>query len=410
DMVCVDDGTISFNPLTDPIKSYVKDGWITAHNTSLGADNGVGMAVMLAILENKDLKHPKLECLLTVDEEVGLIGAKSLAPDFIEGRKILNIDTGSDKEIVISSAAILTQVTSKTYEKIDAPADLIYYKINFGGGLGGHSGLNINQGRANSILMSSKILNTLSEEFEMKVSEIGGGVVANGIPNDAKIVVGLKTDKVDAFVSKCKKLFEEAKEEYKEGDPNLSIRIESTDKPRFLIDDSSIKCILSALSSVKNGVFEMSTTVPGMVALSSNVGCMKQNENEIVISVMTRGENNINTQNLGNDIRQCFLDNDITSLFTEDSFTPGWSGDPTSSMVSLIKSSFHSKGVVDVKITGLHAGLECGYIQNIYPDADVVSIGFNIEEGHSINERVEISSIKKMWEIILSILSNADRI
>lgn len=405
DMVCEKNSDVVHDFDKDPIETYVDGDWLKAKGTTLGADNGIGVAAQLAILAAKDIEHGDLECLFTVDEETGLTGAYALGKDFLSGKCMINLDTEEEGEFYIGCAGGKgTNITFK-YKETDAPMDYYWFSIQVRGLNGGHSGSEIHKGLGNANKILNRYLWQLSRKMDLRLSEIDGGNLHNAIAREAYAVAGVPVGDRDAVATSLNVFIADIEGELKVIDPNVKVLIETVDEPKSVIDKDTTFNLLNAIYACPHGVLAMSMDIPGLVEASTNLASVKMKEgNTIVIGTSQRSS----TESLKN-----WAANMINAIFTlakaevvhGDGY-PGWKPNPNSKVLEVGKECYRRLYGKEPEVKAIHAGLECGLFLEKYPHLDMISCGPTITEAHSPAEQVKISSVEKWWVLLLEMLKN----
>ncbi len=410
DMVCEKNEGITHDFSKDPILLRVEGDYLYAVDTSLGADNGVGVASMLAILDTSDVVHPPLECLFTVDEEAGFSGALEIEPHFLQGKIMLNLD-GEDENIYIGCAGSGNTRFGFPFNYKKMPVEgKEKYVINVSGLKGGHSGINIHLGRANAIKLLSRVLLRLEKGLKLDLIKIDGGNKLNAIPREAKAHILIKTGDAQELKSGIATFFKELSDEFKLIEPNLQIEavpltIESTEE--YLMESDVKNRILKLLTGLPHGVIKMCDHID-VVETSTNLAKIrtkqgKEEKGEVIIRSMSRSC--INAELTGIRARLKTIGIAAGAEVKEGRLYPGWNPDENSKLLNLAKNVYQDlfKEVPSAKI--VHAGLECGIIGEKFPGMDMISIGPWIENPHSVEERVRISSVAKYFNFLKGILT-----
>lgn len=405
DMVCEKNSGTVHDFDNDPIETYIDGDWLKAKGTTLGADNGIGVAAALAILASNDIEHGKLECLFTVDEETGLTGAYALGKDFLTGDILINLDTEEEGQLYIGCAGGKGTNAIFKYEEEETPMNQFWFKLEVKGLNGGHSGAEIHKelGNANKIL--NRFLWNISRKMEVRLASIDGGNLHNAIAREASAIVGIPVGDKDRVVALLNVFIAEIEDELKAVDPNVQIVIGTTDEPSFIIDHKTTYGLLNSICACPHGVLSMSKDVPGLVEASTNLASVKMKEgNTIVIGTSQRSS----TESLKN-----YAASMVNAAFTlggakveHGAGYPGWKPNPDSAILKVAQQSFKRLYNKDPKVKAIHAGLECGLFLEKYPHLDMVSCGPTITDAHSPAEQVNIPSVDKWWKLLLDVLKN----
>ena len=404
DMVCEKNNETVHDFSKDPIKMLAKDGWVTADGTTLGADNGIAVAMGMALMEAADIVHPPLEFLFTIDEETGLTGASALKSDFLDGRILLNIDSEEEGALYIGCAGGLNTELSKDIQWQDAPAGYQTYLLKVGGLRGGHSGLNIHEGFGNAIILSGRMLKGLGCELDLKVAAVNAGSKHNAIPREADSVIMIS----DSDLAKAKKMIAEFdaiyKEEYKFVDAGVFISLEKTDKVDKVFSDDFTSKLTRLLYAMPHGVMAMSHAIDGLVETSTNMAIIETKEDTVEMLTSQRSSVASEVYDVAGKVRAI---GELAGFRVEhnDGY-PAWEPDPDSKLLATCKKIYTDKYGSEPEVKAIHAGLECGIIGERYEGMEMISFGPDIEGAHSPDERIRIESVQHVWEYLLEILKN----
>lgn len=388
----------------DPIKPRIIDGWVYATDTTLGADNGIGVAAALAVLSSTEIKHGPLECLFTFDEETGMTGAIELQPNLLQGDILLNLDSEDYGELFIGCAGGIDTVAKIDFNKEVTPSSMTGLKVHLKGLKGGHSGIDIHKGRGNSNKILNRFLWLAQKSFDFRLSEINGGTLRNAIPREAYAIIAIKSEHKNAFVDFAQQYLSTLKNELVNTDPQVSLTTEAIDLPTHVIDIVTQSKFINAVYACVNGVFKMSTDMPGLVETSSNLAIIKMKDNSLYIESLQRSSVDSQKDDVKDAVASCFLM--IGAEVTHNGSYPGWQPNPKSEILEVTKKVFKDLTGTDCKVMGIHAGLECGLLGKIYPHWDMISFGPTIKGAHSPDERVDIQSVEKFWIYFLEVLKN----
>jgi dipeptidase D len=404
DMVHQKNADTTFNFDTQGIEMYVDGDWVRARGTTLGADNGLGVATIMAILESKDIPHPAIEALFTIDEETGMTGALNLKGGILQGQILLNLDTEEDDEIDIGCAGGVDVTATRTYYEEEVPEGSVAYSITVKGLNGGHSGMDIHKGLGNANKIMNRLLFDAFENFGLQVAEINGGSLRNAIPREstAKVIISEMFD--EAYVFDMQEIINDIKAEYKTTEPNLSIEIVKSDLPEKVMDLGVQEGIIRAIYAAHNGVYKMSADMADLVETSNNIARVIIKDGEILVGCLTRSSVESSKFDLANALRSAF---ELVGCEVELSGSyPGWTPNVNSEILEVLKDIYEKQNGEKPKVVACHAGLECGILGTNYPDMDMISFGPTIHGAHSPDERASISSAQKYWKFVLEILSN----
>jgi dipeptidase D len=389
---------------TEGIKMFVEGDWIKAEGTTLGADNGLGVAAIMAILSSTDIEHPEIEALFTIDEETGMTGAMGLKAGVLKGEILLNLDTEEDDEIGIGCAGGVDVTATKTYKEEETPANTTGFTIAVKGLNGGHSGMDIIKGLGNANKIMNRILFDSFTNFGLRISEINGGSLRNAIPRESFATVVVDTVSKEPFLFETTEVINTIKKEFSTLEANLEIEITeviAAEKVMNLgVQEGFIKAIYSAL----NGVYRMSPDVDGLVETSNNIARIIVKDGTIKIACLTRSSSESNKWDLANSLRSCFelagFDVDFEGTY------PGWLPNLNSEILVIVENIYKELFKENPRVEACHAGLECGILGQNYPTIDMISFGPTIRGAHSPDERAQISSTQKFWKLLLHVLKN----
>ena len=402
DMVHQKNNDTDFDFDTQGIEMYVDGDWVRANGTTLGADNGLGVATIMAILESTDIVHPSIEALFTIDEETGMTGAMGLKGGLLTGDILLNLDTEEDDEIGVGCAGGVDVTATRTYEQEETPEFKKGYSITVKGLQGGHSGMEIITGLGNANKIMNRLLFDGFENFGLRISEIDGGSLRNAIPRESNATVAIDAVHEDAFLSEMNALAETIKTENKTLEPDFTVVIEACETPEFIMDLGVQEGITRALYSALNGVYRMSADIPGLVETSNNIARVIIKDGAIKIGCLTRSSVESAKEDLANVLRATF---ELTGCEVELSGDyPGWTPNMDSSILKVLDALYEKLNGEKANVAACHAGLECGILGQNYPDMEMISFGPTIKGAHSPDERASISSAKKYWNFVLEIL------
>ncbi|HHN48547.1 MAG TPA: aminoacyl-histidine dipeptidase [Bacteroidales bacterium] len=388
----------------DPIQAYIDGEWVKARGTTLGADDGIGMAAQLAILAAKDIPHGPIECLFTVDEETGLTGAFGLQPDFLKGKILLNLDSEDEGELFIGCAGGRETVATMSFSMVPVGDDPLAYTVKVSGLKGGHSGDDIHKGLANAIKILNRVLWNSNKKFDVRISHFEGGNLHNAIARESAALVAIPRRFKKEFEQYVEEMQEIIRYEYRSTEPNMTIRAKPADLPSQLIDISTQEKLLNALYACPHGVMAMSREIPDFVETSTNLASVKMNKTKIVITTSQRSSLESSKICVADMVGSVFA---LTGARIEQSAGyPGWTPDPASEILKITKNAYVKLFGSEPKVLAIHAGLECGLIGEKYPDMDMISYGPTIKGAHSPDERLEIETVKKFWDLTLEILAN----
>lgn len=400
DMVHQKNSDTSFDFDSMGIEMLVDGDWVRANGTTLGADNGIGVSAIMALLASSDIAHPPLEALFTIDEETGMTGALGLKAGVLNGRILLNMDTEDDTELTIGCAGGVDVTATGHYPAISATG--VAYQIRVKGLTGGHSGMDIHKGRGNANKIMNRLLTATTSAAGVSVSSIDGGSLRNAIPRESKAIVTVPSGAVAVFEKTIAGLTAEISAEYRTTDPDLKISCEPCDLPQTAMDKEAQRKLLAAVYACQNGIYRMSPDIEGLVQTSNNLARVLVEEGRITILCLTRSAVDSEKMDLAESIRQS-LQLGGTEVVFSGSY-PGWTPEPDSGIVRLMSKLYLEKYQSEPQVNACHAGLECGILGSNYPGMQMISYGPNIRGAHSPDEKVQISSVQKFWDFTLSVL------
>ncbi|MHA7843754.1 MAG: aminoacyl-histidine dipeptidase [Winogradskyella sp.] len=404
DMVHQKNNDTVFDFDTQGIDMYVDGDWVKAKGTTLGADNGLGVATIMAILESDSIAHPNLEALFTIDEETGMTGAQGLKGGLLKGEILLNLDTEEDDEIGVGCAGGIDVTATGSYNEQPVSKDgYKAYKIEVKGLQGGHSGMQIHEGLGNANKIMNRLLYAVIEDI--KIAEIDGGSLRNAIPRESVAVVVLKSDKEEVLLNVLKALSETIKKEYKTMEPDLKMVFTETDSPKNVMPFEAQVQLVKALYAAHNGVYRMSADIKDLVETSNNIARVIVKDGNIKVGCLTRSSVESSKMDLANALKSTF---ELAGCEVEFSGSyPGWTPNMDSAILKVMVPIYEQLNNGEKPhVAACHAGLECGILGQNYPEMDMISFGPNIKGAHSPDERAQISSAQKYWNFVLEILKN----
>lgn len=397
DMVAEKNNDVEHDFLKDPIDTYIDGEWVKARGTTLGADNGIGMAACLAALIDNTLVHGPLECLFTVNEEIGLEGAINLGEGMITGKILINLDSEDDGEIFVGCAGGIDTTAIFNYKRSVAPEHFHYLKVSVSGLLGGHSGGDIHQGRANANKLIARFLWNLTQKHEVAVSEFDGGNLRNAIPREAHAVFGIHGEARATVEEALNNYAAEIAAEFEGIEPSVKFAIESIDRPEYCIDSDTSLRLIRALYSAPHGVYSMSRALPGLVETSTNLAAVKM-EAEDKIKVTTSQRSSVESRKM--DIAgqvEAHFQLAGAEVSHSDGY-PGWAPNMNSPIMKISAEAYEELFGVKPAIKAIHAGLECGLFLENNPHLDMVSFGPTMTGVHSPDEQLNIPTVEKFWK------------
>ena len=400
DMVCQKNNDVNFDFETQGIQMEVEGDWVKAKGTTLGADNGLGVASILSILESTDLAHPSLEALFTIDEETGMTGAIGLKPGQLHGKILLNLDTEEDDEIDIGCAGGIDVTASQNYDVQESTGQIV--KITVNGLQGGHSGMDIHKGFGNANVILSRLLFSGISDQNIQLISIDGGGLRNAIPREGNVVLSVRNS-VD-FIASANNLKVDILEEFANVEKDLKINIENYSTSEKAVSEEDSKKIIYALKSAFNGVYRMSPDVENLVETSNNVARVELKNGELKILNLSRSSVDSSKLAVAEQLKSVF---ELAGMKVDFSGSyPGWKPKPGSEIVKLMEKIYEKDFGEKPQVVACHAGLECGIIGANYPEMEMVSFGPTIRGAHSPDERANVPSVQKFWGFLKEILAN----
>jgi len=402
DMVCEKNEDTVHDFDHDPILAYIDDGWVKARGTTLGADDGIGIATQLAILASEDIEHGPMECLFTVDEETGLTGAFGLKAGFLKGNILLNLDSEDEGQLFIGCAGGKDTVAEMQTGWTTSPENHQAFRIKVSGLLGGHSGDDINKGRGNANKILNRVLWDASNTLGALVASFEGGNLRNAIAREASATI-MVPDKQAANLKKLTVHYDQAiKKELHISDPGVKIQIEETDQPERVLDTITQAALINSVYACPHGVIAMSQDIKDFVETSTNLASVKTGPDAIIITTSQRSSVESAKTNICNMVASVFRM--VNARITHSDGYPGWTPNPNSGIVEITRQAYTDLFGEDPKVLAIHAGLECGLIGDKYPGMDMISYGPTLRGVHSPDERLEISTVTKFWDLTLEVL------
>jgi len=407
DMVHQKNTGTEFDFDSEGIRMRVEDDWIRAEGTTLGADNGIGVASIMAILASQDIPHPAIEALFTVDEESGMTGALGLRSDALAGSILLNLDTEDDTELTIGCAGAVNVLASGTYVPEEATSDDRAFVVRIRGLVGGHSGMDIHRGRANANKLLNRVLFLAAEGLGLRIASIDAGGLRHAIPREAQACVTVALNNVEAFKECVAEQAAVLRAEYSTTDPDLELSLEPAGLPGSLLPHTFQQELLRAIYACPNGVFRLSPDIEGLVQTSNSLARVRAAAGEFEVNCLVRSAVDSEKLDLATAIR-CTFEPIGASVELSGSY-PGWAPRPEAPIVKLMSGLYEELFGQEPAVLACHAGLECGILGASYPDMQMISFGPNIRGAHSPDERVQISSVQKFWRLLLATLERIPR-
>lgn len=405
DMVCEKLVDIEFDFDNDPIQTYVDGEWLAAKGTTLGADDGIGCAIEMAILDSNDIEHGPLECVFTRDEETGLTGAEGMKPGFMTGDMLINLDSEDEGQIFVSCAGGRSTTAKFRYEKENAPEGLFFMKASLKGLVGGHSGDDINKKRGNALKIIARFLYLVQEKYGLRLASFNAGKLHNAIPRDGMAIFGVPADKKENVKADWNVFAAEVADEYHVTEKSMQFSMESTDSEKVLPLETSTK-LIRALQAVDNGVFAMcqDEALAWMVETSNNVASVETTDTEVTIVSSQRSNVMSALDNQAATIKALFQL--AGAEVVQGDGYPAWKMNPDSKLTAIAVEKYKKLFGKEPKVIGIHAGLECGLFSEKYPNLDMVSFGPTLRGVHSPDERLHIPTVQMVWDHLLEILKS----
>ncbi|MBT8059121.1 MAG: aminoacyl-histidine dipeptidase [Gammaproteobacteria bacterium] len=407
DMVHQKNADTDFDFDSEGIRMFVDGDWVKADGTTLGADNGIGVASIMAILASDDIEHPPIEALFTVDEETGMTGAKGLKAGLLNGDILLNLDTEDDRELTIGCAGGVDVNVSGRYEPEAADSGRAAFRLAVKGLNGGHSGMDIHLGRANANKLLNRLLFRAAEESGLRIASIESGGLRNAIPREGFAVVTVAEGEADSFRAVVEAEASVLRAEYATTDPALEVSLEPAEGPETMLPAVFQSQLLRAVYACPNGIFRMSPDIQDLVQTSNNLASVQVADGEYTIQCLTRGSVDSEKMDLASVIRCTFelMGADVTFSGAY----PGWKPRPEAPIVQLMSELYEELYGEKAPVLACHAGLECGILGTNYPEMQMISFGPNIRGAHSPDEKVQISSVQKYWGFLMETLRRIPR-
>lgn len=404
DMVHQKNADTDFDFLTQGIQMYIDGDWVKAKGTTLGADNGLGVASIMAVLQSTDISHPAIEALFTIDEETGMTGAMGLKGGLLKGDILLNLDTEEDDEIGVGCAGGVDVTATRSYIEEPTSQTSIPYIISVKGLQGGHSGMDIHKGFGNANKILSRLLYNGFERFGLRVSKIDGGSLRNAIPRESTAIVLVDAVHKTTFEDATTTLISAIEKEFQTLEPDLNISVNPTNLPETVMELGVQQPLLKALNVAHNGVFRMSPDIEGLVETSNNVARVLVEKGQLKVGCLTRSSVESSKWDLAQVLGATFELAGCTVEFSGD--YPGWTPNMNSSILKVLKELYIKLNNAEPHVAACHAGLECGILGTHYPEMEMISFGPNIKGAHSPDERAQISSVQKFWVFLKAILAD----
>jgi len=411
DMVPQKNSDVDHDFEKDPIQTWIDGEWVKAKGTTLGADNGIGVALALSVLESKDIEHGPVEVLVTIDEETGMTGANALAAKVLKGDLLINCDSEAEGELCVGCAGGLDTNVSATYERVAPEKDYLCYSLIVKGLLGGHSGMDIKLYRANSNILSARILLPLLTKGVVKLLDMEGGTLRNAIPRETESTVYVPKDKLAKAKKMVKQAAEEIKKEFAHADPNIEVIFapyvpaegeKCNHADCLYVEDAAAERFMRAILACPNGVERMSDTLPGLTETSNNLAMVKIYRGKFMVKTLLRSSIDCAKEALSRRIESAFVLAGCKVTFTGG--YSGWAPNEASIILKVMKETYKKMYGKDAEIVATHGGLECGILGSKYPNWDMVSFGPTIMYPHSPDEKLFIPSVERSWTYLKEVL------
>ncbi|MDY0015186.1 MAG: aminoacyl-histidine dipeptidase [Bacteroidales bacterium] len=389
----------------DPIEPMIgNDGWIRANGTTLGADNGIGCAAAMSVLQATDIEHGPIEVLVTVDEETGMTGAFGLKPGLFKGDILMNLDSEDEGELYVGCAGGLDATIEIEYKHISVPANMKAFKVAVTGLKGGHSGMDINTGRANANKIIIRLLKRAARSYGIQLASIDGGSLRNAIPREAFATITLPENKVDAFHKFIHEFRAMIQNEFSATEPTLAIDATPIEMPSHIIENAYMQNIINVVYGLPNGVMRMSDSMKNLVETSTNLAIVKSEKNKVTIMCLLRSSVDSAKEAVGE--KMSAIAELANAKITLSGAYPGWKPNMESPILKTMQKTYQDLYGKTPEIKAIHAGLECGLLGGVYPNWDMISFGPTIRNPHSPDERVHIESVEKFWNFLIATLKN----
>ncbi len=403
DMVCQKNNEVDFDFENEGIKMDVDGDWVHALGTTLGADNGIGVAMIMTILSSKEIQHPAIEALFTIDEETGMTGAFGLKPGFLSGDILLNLDTEEEDEIDIGCAGGVDVTATKTCKETEVSTGYQTYQLTLKGLHGGHSGMEIHKGLGNSNKLINRFLYSFLD-YQILLTSFDGGGLRNAIPREAVVVFSVPQEKQTDLETRFQQIKKEMQEEFLSIEENIHMEMIGIDKAQKALDFTEGKKLIFAIQAAHNGVFRMSPDVEGLVEASNNIARVELYEGNAKILCLTRSSVESSKFWVADSLKAAFELADMKVGFTGS--YPGWKPNPNAEILRISEKIYEQQTGKKPLVMACHAGLECGIIGEKYPGMEMISFGPTIKGAHSPKEKVSVSSVQKFWNYLQEVLKN----
>ncbi|MFZ9035361.1 MAG: aminoacyl-histidine dipeptidase [Francisellaceae bacterium] len=403
DMVCEKNADVDFDFLTQGLDVSIEDGWLKANGTTLGADNGLGIAAAMAVATDSSVDHPPLEILVTATEERGLIGANNLSDKLLSGKTMINLDTESWGDIYIGCAGSRSAKITLPFTRVtNTKSTTVSIKIH--GLKGGHSGLDIHQPRINSAKFLGLMLNELNQKFDFLINDINAGNLPNAIPREAHILLSIDKENESKLMAEINDYYQRWFKEYQRFEPHFKVDVNIAKTSDSALDKNTQNTLITFINAIHSGVLSMSPSMPNLVETSNNLSSIKHKDNQLIITIYTRSDNALGIDNFLAGIKN-LADNHDDAGIEISPLSPGWKPDIHSKILTIAEESHEKLYGKKANIKAIHAGLECGAIAAKYPGMDMVSIGPTIENAHSPDEAAKIDTVAPFYRLLCHMLA-----
>ena len=404
DMVHQKNNDTDFDFATQGIDMIVDGDWVKANGTTLGADNGIGVAAIMSVLASSEIKHPAIEGMFTVDEETGMTGALNLDPSNFQGEILLNLDTEDDDELSIGCAGGIDTNTSYNYATQEILSNYTCYEISVKGLIGGHSGMDIDKGRGNANKIMNRVMyHLMTRAVDFQIISIDGGSLRNAIPRESNALIAVEKEALDELSNSFDTIVASIADEFKLIEKNLNISLSKAVSPSSKMTESIERNkIIEVIQAVHNGVFRMSPDIEGLVESSSSLARVIVKDGEFIAQFLQRSSVESSRDDVANAVRSPF--DLIGANVIQDGEYPGWQPNSESEILDIMRELYIKNFNEEPQVKACHAGLECGILSEHLPDVDMISFGPNIRAPHSPDEKCQISSVQKFWKYLLSAL------
>jgi len=404
DMVPQKNSSVPHDFQKDPIDAYIDGEWVTAHDTTLGADNGIGLAAAMTVIQSKDIKHPAIEMFITVDEETGMFGAFGLQPNVLKGDILINMDSEDEGELYVGCAGGIDGDITFRYKEVPVEEGDVALKVSLTGLKGGHSGVDINLQRGNANKLMFRFLKDAVADYEARLASIDGGSLRNAIPREAFAVITVPEDDVEDIVDFVKEYEDLFIEEFKGVEEKISFTVEQVGLPTGLIPEEVQDDLINGVTACPNGVLRFIPELPEVVETSNNLAIIKSDGNSVILRTLIRSSVESRKEELASMVESVFL---LAGAKVElVGGYPGWKPNLDSPILKQMTKVYEDKYGKTPKVMIIHAGLECGILGTHYPKMDMISFGPTIKFPHSPDEKVNIATVAKFWDYLLATLEN----